>query len=135
MRDRIALFVLATCLAATMSCGSGELPVTGRVLVDGAPMESGTLHLDPVGGNAGKGAGGLVEAGTIQLPPGHGLLPGKYRVTATAFKKTGKTINDYQRGSVEEMIQLSLKDSPHEIEITSENSSALVVEFTSKSRR
>jgi hypothetical protein len=110
------------------------LPIAARVLVDGAPMDSGTLRLDPADGS-GKGAGGMVEQGVLQLPSGHGLQPGKYRVTATAFKKTGKTINDYQRGAVAEMVQLNLADSPREIELSTENAGDLAIEFTSAARQ
>jgi hypothetical protein len=81
-------------------------------------MDSGTLRFDPIGDTSGKGGGGMVESGVLQLSSKQGLLPGKYRVSATAFRKTGKTINDYQRGNVPEMIPLSLKDSPHEIDLS-----------------
>ena len=131
--QRVVLFVLAACLAATASCGSKELPDSGKVLVDGAPMESGTLRLDPIEGTPGKGAGGMVEAGVWKLSSKQGLAPGKYRVSATAFKKTGKTFNDYQRGKVEETIQLSLKDSPHEIELSGDAAKSNTIEFRTAS--
>ena len=133
--NRVELFVLSLCFSALVSCGSAELPISGRVLIDGAPMESGTLHLEPVEAGSGKSAGGLVENGELQLASGHGLVPGKYRVSATAFKKTGNTINDYQRGVVEEMLQLTLKDSPQEIELGPDNSANLTIEFKTAVRR
>jgi hypothetical protein len=92
-------------------------------------MESGTVRFDPVDGAKRNGAGGKVEAAVFQLPAGHGLVPGRYRVSATAFKKTGKSINDYQRGAVEEMVQLPLVDSPKEIELSHDTSANLTVEF------
>jgi hypothetical protein len=133
LSPRVVLFVLGVCLAATVSCGTKEVPISGKVLVDGVPMDSGTVRLDPIGGTAGKGAGGMVEAGVLQLSSNHGLLPGKYRVSATAFKRTGKTINDYQRGKVEEMIPLSLKDSPHEIELSRDAAQNNTIEFKTAS--
>jgi hypothetical protein len=134
MKNRITLFVLGVCLTAAVSCGSGELPIRGTVLVDGAPMDSGTLRFDPIGDESPKGVGGSVENGVLQLPAGHGLNPGKYRVSATVFKKTGRTINDYQRGAVEEMHPLALKDSPQEIELTHDIASNLTIEFTTAAR-
>ncbi|HJQ78322.1 MAG TPA: hypothetical protein VJ828_00125, partial [Lacipirellulaceae bacterium] len=59
----------------------------------------------------------------------------RYRVAATAFKKTGKTIQDYQRGTVEETVPVPLQDSPKEIEISSDNGSSLTIEFHSGSKR
>jgi hypothetical protein len=129
--QRVALFVLGMCLAVTASCETKEVPISSKVLVDGAPMDSGTLRFDPIEGTGGKGAGGMIEAGVLQLSSNRGLLPGKYRVSATAFKKTGKTIKDYQRGNIEEMIQLSLKDSPHEIELSRDATKNNTIEFKS----
>ena len=93
-------------------------------------MESGTVRFDPVDRAMGKGAGGMVEAGVLKLPADHGLTGGKYRVTATAFKKTGKVIQDYQRGQVEEIVQLTLSDSPQEIDLTPDAAGDLVIKFT-----
>jgi hypothetical protein len=132
--SRVALCILSAGLVSLASCGGGELPISAQVLVDGAPMDSGTLRFDPVDGT-GKGAGGMVEAGALELPDDHGLHSGTYRVSATAFKKTGKTIDDYQRGKVEEMIQLTLKDSPREIELSPENVGNLSIEFTSTAQQ
>lgn len=135
MGNRFVLFAVSIGLAACVSCGSGELPIDGKILVDEAPMESGTVWFDPVDQTGGAGAGGMVEAGVLQLPTDHGLAAGKYRVTATAFKKTGKIIQDYQRGQVEEMVQLPLSDSPQEIELTPEAASDLVIKFTTSQRK
>jgi len=129
--------VLGICLATTVSCSSGDLPaISGQVLVDGAPLDRGTLRLDPVEGVGGaRGAGGAVEEGAFQLPAGHGLRPGKYRAQATAFKKTGKTIDDYQRGLIEETVQVDLSNSPQEVELTSHNAKDLKIEFISVRRK
>jgi hypothetical protein len=131
----VTLLAGGAILASVASCGSGELPIAGKVLVDGAPMESGTVRFDPVDAAKRNGAGGKVEAADFQLPAGHGLVPGRYRVSATAFKKTGKTINDYQRGAVEEMVQLPLVDSPKEIELSHDDSANLTVEFMTAAQR
>jgi hypothetical protein len=123
--------VCAAILITTAACSSGELPIAGQVLVDGAPMDSGTLRLEPVDGESNKGAGGMVEGGTIQMPAGHGLTAGRYRVAANAFKKTGRTVQDYQRGAVEEMVSVQLRDSPQEIELSHDNAGTLSIEFHS----
>jgi hypothetical protein len=130
-QQRIKLVLVSAITFTVASCGSGELPISGKVLVDGVPMESGTLKLDPVNGAAKKGTGGMVENGVLQLPSDHGLAAGKYRVAANAFRKTGKTVRDYQRGSVEEMAPVQLRDSPREIEISSDNARNLTIEFHS----
>lgn len=133
--NRVVTFVLYLSLATTLSCGSRELPIAGQVLVNGAPMESGTLHFAPVESGVGKPVGGSVEQGVLEIPQGHGLMPGRYRVSATAFKKTGKTVNDYQRGKVEEIVQLQLQNSPQEIELSHDSAGNLAIEFTTAARK
>ena len=135
MKRLITLFAASAFLTSVTSCGSRELPLRGKVLVDGEPIDSGTVRFDPVDGATRNGVGGKVEAGGFEVPAAHGLLPGKYRVSATAFKKTGKTINDYQRGPVEEMVQLPLADSPKEIALSHDTSANLTLEFMTAAHR
>jgi hypothetical protein len=107
--------------------------IVGTVLVDGQPVDTGTLRLEPVEGTAGKGVGGSIQEGSIQMAPNCRLVPGKYLASAVVFRGTGRKINDYQRGPIEETVQLSLQDSPHPIELTPENARDLTIEFTTSS--
>jgi hypothetical protein len=50
-------------------------------------------------------------------------------ISAEASKPTGKTFNDPQKGAVPVMQPLLLKDSPQEVEITSDNADDLALEF------
>ena len=139
MLYRNVICVLGVMIASTLGCGSSELSLAGRTLVDGAPMDSGTIRFDsldaPVDGKGSKGVGAKVEDGVFRLPAGHGLTPGKYRVSATAFRRTGKEIVDYQRGTVQEMIQLTLSDSPKEIQLENDTSKDLTIEFSTDTKQ
>lgn len=130
MRLCLTLCVLATSIATTVSCSTGGLSLEGKVLVDGAPLDRGTIRLDPVDSGSHEGAGGIVEDGVMRLSADHGLMAGKYRVAVTGFKRTGRKVNDPQRGTIDEMMPLVFANSPQEIEITNETASALTINFT-----
>jgi hypothetical protein len=122
--------VLAIVAASLTGCGSGDVgSVQGRVSVNGAPAEVGTVSFRPADNPTSRGAGAAISAGQFQLPNDHGLKPGKYMVSAEVSKSTGKTFNDPQKGPVPVMQPLTLKDSPQEVEITSDNAGNLTLEF------
>lgn len=122
--------VMGSCLVVSASCGAPELRLGGQVTVDGKPIDSGTIRFEQVDNATGKSAGGSVIDGVMTIAPGHELSSGRYRVHVQAFKKTGRTLNDPQRGPIPEMIPLDLSDSPKEIEVAAENSNDLAIEFT-----
>jgi hypothetical protein len=66
--------------------------VSGRVLVDGKPLERGVINFLPVNGTRGPGAGGAIENGEFFLDPHEGPIVGSNRVEIRGFRKTGKTM-------------------------------------------
>lgn len=125
----IALAIATACLTG---CGSGSVgSVGGRISVDGAPADVGTVSFRPAESPTSRGAGAPINAGAFQLPGDHGLKPGKYMVSAEVSKSTGKTFNDPQKGPVPVMHTLTLTDSPKEVEITADNADELEIAFTS----
>ena len=80
----------AATLLAVMGCGGGGdlAPVSGVVLLDGEPVESGTVYFIP---DSGAGSEGELAAGgrfTLTTQEGRaGAILGRHRVAVAAFKE------------------------------------------------
>lgn len=82
-------------------CGSknpsGRVAISGKVTLDGAPLEQGSIKFEPMGAPAATGAvnsGAPIENGEYELPEENGLLPGKYRVSISSPEQTGSGTTD-----------------------------------------
>ncbi|MGC1273274.1 MAG: carboxypeptidase-like regulatory domain-containing protein [Planctomycetaceae bacterium] len=98
--SRLDRFVPGAVLAATPTilllgglfslsgCGAenelGRLPVSGTVLLDGEPLDSGTISFDPIDQATGTSGGATVTAGQFEIATERGLPPGIYRVRISA---------------------------------------------------
>ena len=137
MMHRIILLLLPLASGAllTTGCGSGSVgTIEGQVVVDGAPVETGTVSFKPAENPTGRGFGGGLAAGRFEIPADATMKPGKYLVAVVAMKATGKTFNDPQRGPVPVLETLDLADSPQEVEITSGNAGQLQLTFATKKK-
>ncbi len=65
--------------------GPPRAQVTGRVTLDGVPVENGIIQFYPIGGS-GQSAGGGIENGVYKLD----ASPGEMTVTINASKVVGK---------------------------------------------
>jgi hypothetical protein len=87
----IALLILSTgCTPA-----SDRAEVTGQVLVNGQPLESGSISFSPTEGNDGPTAGGKITNGSYAIDSEKGVVPGKNRVAIRGMKKTGRQVTRY----------------------------------------
>ncbi len=82
----------ATLLAATaMGCGDGRptrVPVSGKVLIDGAPLTRGALRFKPAEGRVATGAVGPDGAFALMTyEPGDGVVTGTHTVTVHASEE------------------------------------------------
>jgi hypothetical protein len=80
-------------LVATAGCEGQSTPVAvqGTVTLDGEPLPTGKLSLDPLSELAGQRRDITIEDGIFALPANEGVLPGlDFKVSIKAFKKTGK---------------------------------------------
>jgi len=85
--------IAVTCLAAAVLAGCGDgrpkvVPVSGRVLIDGQPVRSGTICVIPE--NARAAAGDIGPDGWFVLScfgERDGVTPGTHRVTVTSFER------------------------------------------------
>ncbi len=84
--------LLVAGLTALAGCGKGRglVPVSGTVLMDGAPLNKATITFVPDGG--GELASGISDdAGRFFMVAsggGEGVLPGNYKVTVMSFAET-----------------------------------------------
>ena len=78
--------------------GSGRVPVSGKVTLDGQPLEHGLINFRPDQGHTGPGSGSVVNDGRFEIPAAKGLQPGSYKVSITVLKKTGRMIRDFPDG-------------------------------------
>ncbi len=75
-------------------CGdAGRVAVAGKVLFNGAPLESGTITFIPMSGTESPSAGAPISDGSFTVPGDKGPLPGKFRVEIKSPRKTGKKVN------------------------------------------
>ena len=93
----LSLIVSAASIAMLANgCGgqSGiERPaVSGTVLLDGQPIESGTISFVPAPGTKGPTAGGIIKSGKYSISEGDGAAVGTARVEISSSKATGKMI-------------------------------------------
>ena len=126
--------IIVAIAAFGLGCGvaDGLTPISGTVSIDGQPVESGTIHFQPVADSQSKGAGGSINAGAFEVSGRMALKPGEYDVVIQAFKRTGKIFKDPQRGDVPVTVPVSVADSPKRVEVTSENSQSLLLDFASQ---
>ena len=66
--------------------------VSGMVLLDGQPIESGTISFVPAPGTKGPTAGGIIKSGKYSIVEGDGAAVGTARVEISSSKMTGKMI-------------------------------------------
>ena len=137
MRSSACLCMAAFILALTASCSSrdGLNTIRGKVSIDGKPVESGTIHFQPAQEHDTRGLGTAVIDGAFELHTERKLPPGKYTVSLQAFKKTGRMVNDPQRGRVAEIVPLTAADSPQDVQLTQDISNALTLNFSSSINR
>ena len=87
LRARWALVVSLFSLAGLVGCGSGPevdtVPVTGKVTLDGEPVEGATVDFVPDIPKGRSAVGRTDRHGAYTLmtvEPGDGALPGSYRI-------------------------------------------------------
>lgn len=88
----MAVVLAAVAVAAAPGCQTGDdLPrhaVSGRVQLDGKPLESGAIQFLPVEGGSSGGVpvsgGTVIQDGAYEIGREKGLTPGTYRVSITS---------------------------------------------------
>src|SRR5437879_2607640 len=87
VRGLVPLGIMLLIFGCADSYG-GRQAVSGRVILEGQPLKSGSIHFEPLDGQDTTGGSGI-ENGEYHVPRQNGLKPGKYLVQLTA--PDGKT--------------------------------------------
>lgn len=82
---------LALLFALAAGCGDGKVVVRGLVNVDGQPIETGMISLEPADGQ-GPTTGGEIKGGKYELIGNAAAIPGEKIVRISGVRKTGKMI-------------------------------------------
>lgn len=129
--SRLAALLTLVGLITLNSCGAGNQisTIAGTASVDGAAVERGTIHFRSNASPSSNG-GASVTNGQFQVTNDEGFAAGQYQVVLQAFRKTGRVINDPQKGKVEETASVPLRDSPQAVTLTLENAASLALDFS-----
>ena len=113
---------LVFCCAFLVGCGHGDgrQAVRGRVTLDGQPLLNGAISFRPLGHRANS-AGTAARNGAFEIPASKGLMPGKYEVEIQAFRETGLTIHDPQRGDMPELAPIRFQPDALQPVVVREN--------------
>jgi hypothetical protein len=77
--SRACIGMIVVSLALLLGCTPSQTPVSGRVMLDGQPLNEAIILFIPL--EAGhKKTGAMIKQGTYEVPQLNGLTPGKYRV-------------------------------------------------------
>jgi hypothetical protein len=85
-----------------VGCGdSKRAAVNGTVLVDGKPLETGSINFFPAEDTTGPTAGARVDNGKYSIAQQNGVVVGKNKVEIRGLRKTGRKIRDPRLGDRE----------------------------------
>ncbi|MDY0166379.1 MAG: hypothetical protein RBS80_07535 [Thermoguttaceae bacterium] len=121
--------LVAVAMVTGCSRGDGRQRVTGRVTLDGQPLPEGAINFRPAPGVSANSSGGPIKAGRFELPADRGLVPGRYLVTVTAMRETGRMVEDEQMGTIAETAPVVFKEAGS-LEATVEAGQRTDFEFT-----
>jgi hypothetical protein len=104
--------------------GEQRFPVSGKVTVDGQPLEMGVIAFRPQG-EQGRVSGAPIRDGVYSVPEKQGPTAATYQVQIHWNKRTGKKIpNPFDRGQMMDELTEGLPERYHEkTELTAQVSS------------
>ncbi len=107
-------------------------PVTGKVMLDGAPLDQGSVAFTPAAGGDG-GSIATVTAGSYSLPPENGLPPGRYvvRINSVEGGADPNAMPGESKPAKERIPKSWNSQSKHEIEVV-EGDNVFPFEVSSK---
>jgi hypothetical protein len=123
--------VCAVALLGGCSRGDGRVALGGKVTLDGKPLSLSVIRFEPVE-ESGRGSGAGVEDGQFQIDAEHGLQPGTYQVRIQAYRATGRTYDDPQRGGkTPELVPVPIRAiEPAEITVSSGEPNAFEIKLS-----
>ena len=88
----MAPIALVLLLAGCGGDGANRGSVSGKVTLNGAALESGSISFVPIEGTQSPSSGATIANGSYEIPRDKGPMVGKYQVVITSSRKTGKKI-------------------------------------------
>jgi hypothetical protein len=85
---------LALAWLCALGCSGDRAEVSGKVLLDGKPIEEGAITFIPIEGTRGPGTGAIIRDGKYHIPASKGVVVGRNRVELRAFRSSGGKIQD-----------------------------------------
>jgi hypothetical protein len=79
--------------------GAKRFPLSGKVTVDGQPLDWGSISFIPPSGDL-RVSGDVIKDGSYSVPEEKGANAGKYKVEIRWNKKTGKKKRDPDSGEM-----------------------------------
>jgi hypothetical protein len=76
----VALAALVAILSFGCRPQSDRLAVSGKVTLNGAPLDGGSIRFTSTGGETLVASGAMIQNGAYHVPQEKGLLPGTYHV-------------------------------------------------------
>jgi hypothetical protein len=84
--------------------------ISGTVKLDGQRLAEGDIQFIPIEGTSGPDAGAVIKDGKYKVAQ-KGLAGGKYRVSISGYKQSGKLVQDPLIGPpVKEIVQIVPKE-------------------------
>jgi hypothetical protein len=80
--------------------GPRRFPLSGRVTIDGEPIDAGTISFIPPSESGQRVSGGLILEGAYAVTEEMGANAGPYRVEIRWQKKTGRKYRDRDSGDM-----------------------------------
>jgi hypothetical protein len=86
--------VFVACVGVLVAgCGpanpQGRMAISGRVTLEGQPLDQGSIQFTALEGDSGIGSGGVIQNGSYSIETEKGLPPGKYRVRIFSGESAG----------------------------------------------
>jgi hypothetical protein len=89
--DLLRTMMLLACLASLAGCArSTEAAISGKVTLDGTPLDDATITFVPGAGGQRQAAWATISGGRYAIPASNGLGTGKFRVEIRALRAVGE---------------------------------------------
>jgi hypothetical protein len=91
IRLQITLLVVGTCISIGCGPHTDRLAVSGKVTLNGEPLDGGSIQFTSLGEKKMNG-GAMINGGQYNIPQEKGLLPGTYHLEIYAPDNAAKPI-------------------------------------------
>ena len=108
-------FLALSFLSGCGEAGGEPCSVKGSISLNGIPIETGTIVLEPQGQGGARG-GASIKNGKYEIPIERGMWVGSFIVRVTGFRETGETEAPFEtlEGEVADDIAVVEELVPHE---------------------